>query len=520
MSQADLITEDESIEKLDQLSKKELIAYVKLQTSYIHALKKLNDQALRKNEELRQGRLLVDEQFITIKSQVYGKSSEKKPAARDRKKNRAAQKSKKKIRLPSERYPDAPLIEREIEFETAPDCRCCGTQLKDSGMTENSEFLTVIPAQYTVIRQKRHKYRCVKCHGDVQTAPAPPRIQPGSSYSDEMMIDVAMSKYCDLIPVERYASIAGREGLEDLPPQSLIDGTHSLAEFVRDAYEACRKEALESRVLHADETPHRMLENHGDKSWYLWGFSSRKSAFFEIHNTRSGDVSSDLLKESKAEVLVSDVYCGYSKTTKVVNQWRLENPANAPPSLKNAYCNAHARRKFKQASEHYPDQAAPFIELYEKIYRLNGIVDRRGKKRAGREARLREMMRSLFMKMKSQAMALVGGYSSRSSIIKACNYFLKNEPGLTLFLDHSDVPIDNNAQERLLRNPVVGRKTWYGTHSLTGAKTAAVLFTLVESCKLNGVNPRDYLKALVADLHQNKSVFSPYQYKCATVGAC
>ena len=65
-----------------------------------------------------------------------------------------------------------------------PDCRCCGTQMEDSGMTEDAEFLTAIPRQYFVVRQKRHKYRCGKCHGDIQTAPAPPRIKEGSSYTE------------------------------------------------------------------------------------------------------------------------------------------------------------------------------------------------------------------------------------------------------------------------------------------------------------------------------------------------
>lgn len=519
MSQSEFFTEEKTLEKFDQLSREELVEYVKLQKSYIEALKKLNDEALRQNEELSQKRLFVDEQYITIKNEFYGKSSEKKPAARDRKKNRAAQKSKKKIRLPSERYPNAPLIEREVEFETAPDCSCCGYQLKDSGMTENSEHLTVIPAKYLVVRVKRHKYRCEKCHGDLRTAPAPPRIQPGSSYSDEMVVDVAMSKYCDLIPIERYASIAGRGGLEDLPPQSLIDGTHALAEFVKGAYQLCREEALEAKVLHADETPHRMLENHGDKSWYLWGFSTKKSSYFEIHNTRSGDVSSDFLKGSCAEFLVSDVFSGYSKTTKVVNAWRSESNPNAPP-LRNVYCNAHARRKFKQAADHYPQEAQVFIDLYEKVYRLDGIKKRRACKCPKRAARLRAMMRPLFKEIREQAMALVGGYSSKSAIIKACNYFLKNEEGLTLFLNHLELPIDNNAQERLLRNPVIGRKTWYGTHSLRGASTAAILFSLVESCKLNSINPRKYFKALVDDLHQGKTPFTPFQYKSSISGVC
>lgn len=99
--------------------------------------------------------------------------------------------------------------------------------MHDTGMTENCEYLTVIPRQYLIIRQKRHKYGCGKCHGALKTAPVPKRITPGSTLSDELILDVAMSKYCDLIPVERYTSMAAREGLKDLPPQSLNSPTDS-----------------------------------------------------------------------------------------------------------------------------------------------------------------------------------------------------------------------------------------------------------------------------------------------------
>ena len=78
-----------------------------------------------------------------------------------------------------------------------------------------------------------------------------------------------------------------------------------------------------------------------------------------------------------------------------------------------------------------------------------------------------------------------------------------------MFLDHWDVPIDNNAQEGILRNPVVGRKTWYGTHSERGALTAAILFTLVETSKLNHVNPREYFKFLVERLHAGLGPMTP-----------
>jgi hypothetical protein len=115
--------------------------------------------------------------------------------------------------------------------------------------------------------------------------------------------------------------------------------------------------------------------------------------------------------------------------------------------------------------------------------------------------------------MKERALADLAAYPAKSSLGRAMSYFLQNYAGLTRFLEDPALPIDNNPQERLLRNPVIGRKTWYGTHSKQGAETAAILFSLVESCKLSGLNPREYFRTLVADLHASRAPRTPAEFK-------
>jgi transposase len=380
--------------------------------------------------------------------------------------------------------------------------------MTDSGMVEMSEFLTVIPMTFAVIEQNRHKYRCAKCHGDVKTTPLPPRICPGSAYSDEMILDVSLTKYCDLIPIERYVSIAARKGVVGLPPQSLIELTHHLARFLKCIYDRIRSEILSSRVLHADETPHRMLEGGGNKkNWYLWGFSSPTSSYFEIHNTRSGDVAGNILSQSVCERLISDVFSGYAKAVKVANLQRVKE---GKPLILNCYCNAHARRKFKQAETSYAEESKKFIALYKTIYRLEKIAQKRPHHRI---LRVRRLMKPLFEKMKILSEGLGSTISSKSILATASNYFLRNYIELTYFLSDANVAIDNNLEERELRNPVIGRKTWYGTHSLRGAETNAILFTLVSSCKLCGVNPREYFRIVVADMHSGKQPPTPSEFK-------
>jgi transposase len=512
VTQEELIAAEVPIEKFSLLSKEDLIVYLRLEQDFRLKLQHENSRLKKLNDELKQQSLYLQEQYVTIKNELFGKSSERRPArGADQESSDSGsnnQKEKKvRVLLPSERYPDAQLIERRVTLEQMPNCRCCGAEMSDSGMTEDSEFLTVIPKQYIVIRLMRHKYRCTCCHGDLVTAPAPPRIKEGSAYSDEMTVDVAMTKYCDLVPIERYSKMAEREGIRGLPPQSLIESTHYLADYVRPAYEGLKEEILKSKVLHADETPHRMLEGDKKSQWFLWGFSSESASYFECHPTRSGDVASSLLTNSDCEFLVSDVFSGYGKAVRETNVTR---QTRGSPKIHHVYCNAHARRRFWEASEAFPDEAEFYLKQYDEIYRL----DREVRQKPPDEAvALRRQMIPLYEAMRDRAIFDTGGCSSKSGLGRALSYFLSNFAELTRFTTDPALPIDNNPQERLLRNPVIGRKTWYGTHSKQGAETAAILFSLVESCKLNKVNPREYTKALVSVLHAGQPPFTPKEYK-------
>jgi hypothetical protein len=300
--------------------------------------------------------------------------------------------------------------------------------------------------------------------------------------------------------------MAVREGFESLPANSLIESTHHLAEFLLAAKHRIKAEVLAEAVICADETPHKMLE--GDKStknWFLWGFSGPKAAYFECHNTRSGDVASSLLEQSCAEVLLSDVYSGYSKAIRITNKTRMKKRLD---KLIAAFCNSHARRKFKDAESRFEEQTAFYLRCYRIIYRLESW----GRKSKKLEKNRRRMA-GIFEKMLSTAAEDLKTVSAKSELAKALTYFQKNYDGLTYFLQDVRVPIDNNGQERLLRNPVIGRKTWYGTHSKRGAKTAATIFTITESCKLNEVNPREYVTELVREMHQGKPAFTPAEFK-------
>lgn len=486
--------------KFDLLSKDEVIeGYHRLESEYFRAVTeiyRLKYQGLTES----QLRLVMSEQLGDLRHELFGSSSER---YKKQEKNPSTPKlpPKPRIKKPSERYPNIPIREVNISMDPAPNCTSCGDVMKDSGMTEDSEQLTVIPKKYEILVEKKVKFTC-SCHGCILTAAAPARIIEGSSYSDEMIQDVALSKYCDLIPIHRYTAMAGRSGLINLPSNSLIETTHQYAHFLRPAYELIKAKMLESRVLHADETPHRMLEGDDKKSWYLWGFSTPKYCFLECHDTRSGDVASEILLRSQCEVLLSDVYSGYGKAIRIANAVR---HAKGLPLIRNAHCNAHARRYFFQTYPRYRE-AQFYLDHYHEIYQIE--AEAKGQT-PSLILELRSRMRDNFLAMKKRAEDELMMYPSSNQYCKALRYFLENYVGLTLFLADPEISIDNNSQERLLRSHVVGRKTWYGTHSKRGAETASIFFTLVETCKLNGVNPRDYFANLTRALLRADPPFLP-----------
>lgn len=504
----DVILQPVSDEALKGLTKQQLITLVRGEQNIREQLTTYIDELKEQYANLKDESLEIHGQFVRLKKRLFCPSTEKKPKPKKKRGSKGSRKLRNKTsRLPSERYPNIPVEEVDVELEAVPDCPCCQGQMVDSGMAEVSEELTTIPKKFFVRRLRRKKYRCGKCHGSIVTTPAIPKIIPKSSYSDEMILDVALSKYCDLIPVERMTAMAERQGIDGLPPNSLIGLTHKLADFFEPIYaEGLRKEILGEPILHADETTHRMLEGDDKKSWYLWGFSGKRTAYFEMHDSRSGDIPSSLLGDCRAEVLVCDVYAGYKKAIRIVNE---DRQSTDKADLVAAFCNAHARRRFCEAEDDFAE-ALYYKESYERLYEIESDIKDKPPDKA-RKGRIESQQ--IMNKMLIRARTDKEQCSNSSSLARAINYLTNNFDGLVRFTSDPAIPIDNKPQERLLRSPVIGRKTWYGTHSKRGAKTAAILFSLVESCKLNKVNPRQYFRDTAQSILLTGEWKTPKQYR-------
>jgi len=434
-----------------------------------------------------------------------GKKKDKTPKDNKPKKGRKKGDKRKEVKkLPSERYPNIEVKEKTIYPEKTPDCPCCGSEMKLSGLFDTTEKLELIPKKYYIQRDKRPKFNCRKCHGAIVNTPARPSIIPSSNYGDSIIIDATLSKFCDLIPMERYSQMAYRAEVMDLPPHSLIGLTHQLADFLYPVYDKIKNEVLANEMLLADETVHKMLEGDEIPNWYLWGFFNKRASYFEAHGTRSGDVALGFLKESQAKYLMTDGYSGYNKAVRLLKK-------EFKREVLLAGCNAHAIRYFKDARDKWKEECEPFLELYRKVYDLE--VEVKNEKLADdKKLELRKKMIPLFEELKNKCKSKLPKAMPSSYFAKALKYFLNQYNGLILCTTNIAIPLDNNHSEREVRPSVVGRKTWYGTHSKRGAETLQIHFSIVGSCKVNNVNPRKYYSWIVDRIHREKEVLTPYQY--------
>ena len=502
-----------SEKQMQSLSKEELLIVLRGEQQISKHYKEIIETQKELNRELEEKKLCLEGKLVTLKCRLFSPKSERfkpdpvKPPGDPPKKKRAVTIQRNLL----ERYPNADVIEKELKLDSLPTCSCCEQMMSEMGIWEQSQYITVIPKQYLITNLLRMKYHCSHCFSTIQTTPQLPKIVPRSIYSDEFIMDVTLSKYCDLIPVDRYTAIAARLGITDLPTNSMYDLSLKLAEFVQPVYELIRIETLDAIVLHGDETPHKMLEGDEKDNWYLWGFFSEFACFFECHDTRAGSIAADILSESSCEIFMSDAFSGYTKGVAEANKLREKAELKL---ILAVLCNAHARRYFRECTnpndkEKSNSDAEVFITEYHEIYETDKEVKALLPKNFEEAEIKRASLKERFAGMKVKAEGDLSRYPTHHAYYKACNYFINNYDGLSACIKDPRIPLDNNVAERGLRPSVVGRKTWYGTHSPRGAMAGSIHFTLVEACKLNGVNPRHYYRDIVEAIHYKKDIYTP-----------
>jgi transposase len=463
----------------------------------------------------------LQQQNEQLRHKLYGRSSER--SGKDKPQGNGNGKrgnpnggASQRTRLPSERFPNARVQEITLEDPVPPSCDECEQQMTDSGMTEDpTERIEYQPAELYIVRTRRKRYHCKCCQSALKTAILPERIAPGSSLGDSLIIQSCISKFYDLIPTSRFAKILAR-GKVDMAHTLLLKAQSHSAFMLIAVYRTIRLEILSSQVIFADETVHRQLEENGGKwRWYLWGFSNGTSIYFEIHDTRAGDVSIQFLIESMVLFLVSDAYSGYSRTIREVNEQRQPKKL---PLLQSSLCNDHGRRYFFYAQE--APLAKKALDLYDEIYKIEDQVQELLKnpvyealENSAKALELRQTADPLFEQIHDVSCEILLDAPDKSLEATAAKYFINHEEGLTLFLRHIELPISNALSERGIRDWVQLRKTALGNHSLDGAEEAAIQLTVMCSCKMAKVNPQEYMEFTRLRYLSKQPLLTPAQYK-------
>lgn len=401
-----------------------------------------------------------------------------------------------------------PRIEVVIE-PASPACPCCGGALHPIG-EDVSERLDVVPAQFRVIVTRRPKHACRRCAEGVVQAPAPERLIPGGLPTEALVAHVLVAKYADHIPLYRQAQIYARQGLA-LDRSTLADWVGRAARELRPVHARLVELCKASARLFADETRAPVLDPGRGRTktgwlWAIarddrpWGGTDPPAAAFLYAEGRGTAHAADHL-DGFHGILQVDGYGAYRS---------LDGPTLA-------YCWAHCRRKFYEIAE--AGHAPVAEEALRRIARLYAVeAEIRGRapevRRAERQARARPVAEALRPWLEAQLARLSG----KSRLAEAIRYTLRLWNGLTRFLDDGRIDIDTNPVERAIRPIALNRKNALFAGSDTGAEHWAVVASLIETCKLNAVDPHAYLTDVLERLvagHPNSRIddLMPWAYR-------
>ena len=370
-----------------------------------------------------------------------------------------------------------------------PSCTCpnCGGAMRRLG-EDVTEVLEFVPASFMVIRHVRPKLTCRTCETIVQ-APMPSlpiergRPRPG------LLAHVLVAKYADHLPLYRQSGIYAREGV-DLERSTLADWVGRSAALLDPLVAALRKEVMASDVLHGDDTPVPVLAPGlgKTKTGRLWAYVRDErphggqrppAAAYFYSPDRKGEHPQRNLKTFKG-ILHADGYAGF-------------NAIFDGGLVTEAACWAHVRRKFFDV--HAANGSPIAREALDRIGTLYGIeANIRGKPPDDRQRCREEKSLPLLAGLKAWLDATLPKLSGKSDLAKAMRYTMSRWDALTRYLHDGRIAIDNNAAERSIRGIALGRKNYLFAGSDAGGERAAAIYSLIETAKLNGLDPEAYLR--------------------------
>ena len=383
-------------------------------------------------------------------------------------------------------------IEQIVEVEEKA-CPCCGGALHQIG-EDVAERLDVVPTTFRVLVTRRPRYGCRSCESAVLQAPAPARIVEGGIPTEALIAQVLVAKYADHLPLYRQAQIYARQGVQ-LDRSTLADWVGQAAWYLRPLRDHILERLRRSERLFADETtapvldPGRGRTKTGQLWAYArddrpWGGSDPPMVAYVYAADRKAERPDAHLGDF-AGVLQVDGYGGYAALAKRRQQISL------------AFCWAHVRRKFYELADSSP-VATEVLRRIALLYAIENEV--RGRSADERRALRSESSRVIIDDLRLYLDARNAQVSAKSRLGDAIGYALTRWDGLTRFIDDGCIDLDSNVVERSIRPIALNRKNALFAGSDEGGDNWAVIATLIECCKLNAINPHQWLTETLSSL--------------------
>jgi transposase len=421
-------------------------------------------------------------------------------------------------------FPDD-LPRRRIVHPMPATCPCCGGGKLSKIGEDVTETLDVVPRQWFVTEHVREKFSCRSCETITQP-PAPFHAIARGFAGPSLLAMILVEKYANHQPLNRQSEQYAREGIE-LSVSTMADHVGACAAELMPLYELIGTHVFEAERIHGDDTTVPVLAKMKTRTGRLWtyvrddrpfGGTAAPAAVYFYSPDRSGEHPERHLA-GYTGILQADAYAGFNAVYK---------PERKPGPIIEAGCWAHARRKFFELADIASTargKTTPVIspiafEAVQKIdaifmleRSINGLTPR--ERLTARRSDIAPLVNDLIDWMRKERAKL----SRHNDVAKAMDYMLRRIGAFTRFLEDGRICLSNNAAERALRGVALGRRSWLFAGSDRGGERAAVMFTLIQTCKLNDVDPQAWLADVLMRIADHKitdlAALLPWNWKRA-----
>ena len=410
-------------------------------------------------------------------------------------------------RIP-ENLPVEEIIIDPLEVQAEPEAYKCIGQ-------EASEQLDYTPGTFHRVRTVRRKF--VR-KGEVDAKPViaklPPKLQDACTAAPGLLAHIVVSRYVDHLPFYRQEQIFKTRHDVLLPRQSMARWMDMVADRLEPIYNILRDKVRGGDYIQMDETPIRYLDPGSGKTQlgYMWVISRPGGdAIFEWKTSRAAQCVHEIIPKEFKGIMQTDAYAAYGSFSR------------ERPDIEMAGCMTHVRRKFFAAREQKPKEVAFLLNQFAALYRVELALRKQKAGPALRKAKRSSHSRPILERLKKAIQVLAPKFFPQSNLGKAIQYALSVWPTLLVYLGAGRVEIDNNLIENAIRPTAVGKKNFLFIGAAEAGKKSAILYTIVESCRRQGIDPLAYLRDVLTRLprytNQTISELTPENWQKARVSS-